>query len=180
MGKRNYAPKMPRPPEQWRDVPGYDGRYQASTEGNMRRRLPNGRMVPVRVYDNRGYRKIYHTVKLTRPDGCRQERPLLRVIAETWYPDQIQGRRVVHLNGLHSDNSATNVMLMTKEALMRRIGGKTNRKAVIHYRRGKIVEVYPSIVAACNATGYCTHTIVKRCSGKIITPTDDGSMFKWG
>jgi len=69
---------------------------------------------------------------------------------------------------------------MTKEALMRRIAGRNGRKPVIQYKQGRIVEIYPSIVATCKATGYCTYTIVKRCNGKIIKPTEDGSMFKWG
>lgn len=178
MGRRHAAPE-PRRVERWRDVPGYDGKYQASTEGNIRRRLADGRTEPVSVYDNRGYRKNYFTVKLTRPDGRRQERPLLRVVAETWVPEQIQGRKVAHRNGLKSDNSVWNVVLMTKEAIMRRIGGQYGRKAVTHYKNGEFVEVYPSIAAASRATGYCISTITKRCNGDLKMPCRDGSMFAW-
>ena len=28
---RNQAPRLPNPPEVWRDIPGYDGKYQAWT-----------------------------------------------------------------------------------------------------------------------------------------------------
>lgn len=169
----------PKRVERWRDVPGYDGKYQVSTEGNIRRKLTRGRTKPVAVYDNRGYRKNYFTVKLTRPDGRRQERPLLRVVAETWFPDQIQGRNVVHRNGLKSDNSVWNVVLVTKEASMRRIGGKYGRKVVLHYKNGQFMEVYPSIIAASRATGHCNSTITKRCNGVLKEPCKDGSMFTW-
>ena len=165
--------------ERWRDVPGYAGKYQASTEGNIRRRLPDGTMAPVTIYDNRGYRKNYCTVILTRPDGRRQEKPVLRVVAETWFPDQLQDRRAAHRNGLKSDNSIWNVALMTRRAIGQRIGGQYGRKAVLHYRDGKCVEVYPSIIAASRATGYSRKTIAIRCNGVMKAPCRDGSTFTW-
>ena len=115
MGGR-YTAQEPVRVERWRDVPGYVGKYHASTEGNIQRKLPNGTMAPVTIYDNRGYRKNYCTMILTRPDGRWQERPVLRVVAETWFP-AAQDRRAAQRNGLKSDNSVWNVALMTRKAI---------------------------------------------------------------
>ncbi|MGX8705588.1 MAG: NUMOD4 domain-containing protein [bacterium] len=178
MGGRYTAPEPARV-ERWRDVPGYDGKYQASTEGNIRRKLEDGTTEPVTIYDNRCYRKNYFTVNLTRPDGRRQERHVLRVVAETWFPDQLQGRKAAHRNGLKSDNSVWNVVWMTRKAIGQRLGGQYGRKPVLHYRDGKFVELYPSIIAASLATGYSIPTITSRCNGVMKAPCKDGSTFTW-
>lgn len=36
--------------ERWKDIPGYDGKYQASTEGNIRRTLKSGQFRSMTPY----------------------------------------------------------------------------------------------------------------------------------
>ena len=36
--------------ESWKDIPGYDGKYQADTEGNIRRVYPSGKTRLLRPY----------------------------------------------------------------------------------------------------------------------------------
>lgn len=43
--------------EKWKDIPGYDGRYQASTEGNIRRVLKSGQFRNMTPYHKKNERE---------------------------------------------------------------------------------------------------------------------------
>lgn len=181
MGRKQIQAPEQRHREYWRPVPGYDGRYQASTEGRIRRVMADGSTQPVRIYDNRGLNKRYHTVKLTRPNGDRQERTVLRVIAETWYPDQLAGDVIVtHRNGMSSDNSAYNVAIMTRQDLTRLRTAGSMRRTVLHLgTQGELLEIYPSMVAAAKATGMSVSAVRQHCIGRNKQRKADGTTYQF-
>lgn len=54
--------------ERWKDIPGYDGKYQASTEGNIRRTLKSGQFRSMTPYHKKMKGSQRLVVKLTK-DG---------------------------------------------------------------------------------------------------------------
>lgn len=180
---RVQEPQKPRAREYWRDIPGYGGEYQASTEGRIRRRKPNGSgwdMVEIR--ENESGRKPGSTVWLRQPDGDWREHGLLRIIAMTWYPEAFRPELdVMHRNGLHADNSARNVLIVERGERMRRQALGWNRRAVYHVdarHGGKILEIYPTASAAAEATGLTPTCVIRHCRGKH-KQRRDGTTFRY-
>ena len=182
MANKKWEEREPRPTEYWRDVPGYGGEFQASTEGRVRRRTPEGGWTQLRINENTGGRKVYYTVWLKTPEGKWRERSLLRVIAMTWWPEKYRADLdVVHRNGLHADNSAYNVLFVSRADRMRRQCLGRNRRAVFHIdtrQGGKILDIYPSVAAAAKAVGLTGSTVCQHCRG-IHTVRPDGTTFRY-
>ena len=177
---RHYAKKEPDTPERWRDVPGYEGLYQASSDGKVRRWYPRSRKWrTVKIVTGRGYGKKNHVVNLYK-DGQRSQSTVLRLVALAFYPERMRGDAVaVHRNGLHSDNSLRNLLIMNKrESGLVRPDGR--RRAVMKLNRdGEAVAIYPSIAAACRGTGLAKQTIYRHCEHKPTRGLPDGVSFSW-
>ena len=179
MGKRNYAPKVPRPPEQWRDIPGYDGKYQASTEGRIRRVYEDGSNLVMKQYERNGTNGKQHTVNLYDLNGKQKPSSVLRLIALTFMPDQARTGAVVHRNGLHSDNSLRNITIMPLKELGTRFGGVRRKAVCMVDRHGKVLEIYPSVTAASLDIKIARQTIVRHCEGLGTRPLPNGISFIW-
>ena len=54
MSKRRYAAPEPTPREYWREIPGFGGLYQASSEGRIRRMMPDGKHKQVKIVPDCG------------------------------------------------------------------------------------------------------------------------------
>ena len=180
--KRAETGMPPRAREYWRDVPGYDGEYQASTEGRVRHRTPAGGWEQVEINDNESGRRRYYSVWLKAPGGRWREHPVLRIVAMTWYPEKVRpGLDVVHRNGLHADNSAYNVAIMTRAERMRLQCSGHTRRAVLHVdarHGGRIIDIYPSLTAAAQAVGLSISGVWRHCAG-MSRLRRDGTTFRW-
>lgn len=177
--------KREAPEEQWRDIPGCGGLYQASTAGRIRKAWPkSGKRTPVAQYPKKSRRKpagkkiLY--VHLTMADGRRIERPVLKLIAET-FCEVPAGCAAVHRNGMRSDNSAENIVFLSNKDLGYRYGAKASRRPVCKVDpEGNIIEVYSSARAAGRANHMSYQTILDRCNGKVKNPTAlDGFNYAW-
>ena len=161
----------------WRPVPGYGGRYQASSEGNIRRASPGG-WAPVKVLTNRGPNGKNHMVNLYA-DGRRQQTTVLRLVALAFFPERMtEGAVVAHRNGLHSDNSARNVLILTHEQNGRRAAGNRRRAVRKVAGDGTVLEIYASVTAASAATGMCRATIRSHCNRTNALELP-GYSFQW-
>jgi len=69
--------------ETWRDIPGYEGKYQADTEGNVRRLYKSGKVRLMTPYHKKMNGSQRLVVKLTI-DGKSKEEILIQVIARTF------------------------------------------------------------------------------------------------
>lgn len=170
----------PRPREYWRSVPGYDGQYQCSTEGRIRRKV-NENWEIVQPMENQGGRKSYYTIWMKRPDGEWEEKSLLRIVAGTWYPDKMKSDLdVIHRNGLHSDNSAYNIKFVSRADRMRiQTAGHTRRATVRVDHTGKVIAIYASMQAAADATGWNYATIRRHCHGSVQRLLPDNTTFRF-
>lgn len=64
--------------ESWKDIPGYDGKYQADTEGNIRRVYSSGKTRLLRPYHKHMSGSQRMIVKLTG-DGKSRRQPVAKI-----------------------------------------------------------------------------------------------------
>jgi hypothetical protein len=114
--------------EMWADIRNYEGRYQVSNMGRVKslarmRRGKSGCEVPVPEIimtlspkKDTGRTKPYVEVRL-RNGGLRTERCKVflvhRLVADAFIKPLEKGEQVDHKNGLHSDNRAENLRVMS-------------------------------------------------------------------
>ena len=166
-------------PERWRDVPGFGGWYQASTEGRIRKRLDGGGWRMVKIVTGRGYSGRTHVVNLYL-DGHNTQTTVQRVVAMTFCPDKMKDDAVViHRNGCHSDNSLRNLKIITKgqSCKVRHI---SRRRPVMKVNQdGEPIELYPTIAAACRASGLSKKTIYRHCNREPTLLLPWGVSYRW-
>lgn len=108
-------------PEQWLDIPGYEGIYQASNRGRVRgvdRVLPDGRKWRGRVLktspDGGGYLQVGLSLS-----GTVSRKHVHSLIALTFMGARPVGMEVRHLNGTNTDNRAVNLSYGSRSENMR-------------------------------------------------------------
>lgn len=176
---RNQAPRLPQVPEVWQDVPGYGGLYQVSSEGRVRKRLEGGGWRFVKIVEGRG-RSGKHQVVNLYMNGQNSQFTVLRVVALAFCPDRMTGDAVaVHRNGLHTDNSLRNLMILTNRECGLRQKISRRRAVCMIDSDGEPLEIYPTIAAACRATGLAKKTIYRHCNKKPNRGLPDGVSFEW-
>lgn len=165
--------------EIWKDIPGLIGRYQASSEGRIRRLYKMREPRVLKVMENRGTRKNQCVVNIYGADGCRQY-TVLRLVAMAFYPGMTDGKNVIHRNGLHHDNTPENALIVDQAATGQRCGGRGRRKAVcLVDGSGEIMDVFSSVTAASAATGISRETVRKHCNGGSVWLLSNGWRFRW-
>lgn len=99
--------------EQWKEIPGYDGKYDVSTYGNVRcvnyRRSGKSQNMKLSLS-----RHNYYMVTL-RQQGKNVNRSVHRLVAITWIPNPKNLPEIDHINSDPSDNRVENLRWCTKE-----------------------------------------------------------------
>lgn len=103
--------------EEWRDVPGYEGWYQVSNLGQIRRIAPGkstfvGRILNPKT-DDHGYIRITLHKK-----GRGKTIRIHRIIMETFHGECPSGMEVNHKNGDKTDNRLSNLEYVTLQENM--------------------------------------------------------------
>jgi hypothetical protein len=88
--------------EIWKEIPGYEGYYQASTFGRIRG-VTRGKLM-ADFSDKRGYRRL-----TLRMRGKQINYKVHRLIALTWIPNPENKPQVNHINGIKTDNRIENL-----------------------------------------------------------------------
>ena len=70
--------------ESWKDIPGYDGKYQADMEGNIRRVYQSGKTRLMTPYHKKMSGSQRLVVKMTRDKKAKEE--ILDGIADSFPP----------------------------------------------------------------------------------------------
>lgn len=102
--------------EQWKDIIGYEGYYQASNLGNFRsldcvRKMKNGveRQYYGKMLSTSVAHDDYLLVDLTDKDGVRKSLKAHRIVAELFVPNPMNLPIVNHRNENKKDNRAVNL-----------------------------------------------------------------------
>lgn len=152
--------------EQWRDIPGWEGLYQASTEGRIRSvdRLKgdsgSGRAVKGRIMAYTLNHKGYRTVHLSR-GGTGKRVSVHRMVAATFIPNESRKEQVNHKNGIKTDNRVENLEWVTNLENM--------RHAVAH----GLTNMAPCLAAAHTKEAH------EKGARKVMRPVirSDGKMY---
>ena len=168
-------------PERWADVPGYDGKYQASTHGNIRRVDGEGRYRILKPFARKtGTNRYVYKVWLTAPDGTRHDRRVLSVVAASWRPVP-PGYVAVHKNGMFSDNGVDNIRIVQRAELPRIYANKGRQRPVCKLdNKGNVIACYSNAKQAAEKNYMDLSTMCRHLNGKVKKPhTTDGICFRW-
>ena len=166
--------------ETWRDIPGFGGKYQASTLGNIRRVFKTREPRILKAIENRSSCRNQLVMNVYYPDGHRRQYTVLRLVAMAFYPGKVEGKNVVHKNGLHHDNTPGNALILDNIGLGRHCGRRGRRKAVCMLDgSGEIVDAFASVTAASIETGIARKTIQRHCDRLGTKKLPDGMTFRW-
>lgn len=157
--------------EQWKDIPGYEGLYQASTEGRIRtapgkttRTDRHGdRHWKTRILKGRGDNiRTGKRVSLWKDGKCKDWLQA-RLVALTWAPGFTEGMTVNHINGNRLDNRVCNLEWLTLGDNIRHgfetgLYQKTQKEVTLKSPDGAIL-FFPSRAEACRYLGV-SHSVV--------------------
>lgn len=166
--------------EIWKNIPGYNGKYQANTEGQIRRVYPSGKTRLVKAFIKTIGKKHRLLVKLSI-EGKRKERSVLQLMAKTFLGPATENYVAYHKNGCYRDNYIQNIAYMSNTELGRKNGGRSRRKPVAKINSmGEIVDVYSSAREAGRKNYMSYQTIIGRCNGKCKSAfAPDGYAYAW-
>ena len=122
--------------EEWRDIPGFEGRYQASTEGRIRSTdkicTHKGRVLKTCIGSN-GYPYVGVWAK-----GGKNAKytPVHHLVALTFLGERPQGYEICHADGNKQNNRLTNL----------RYASRTENRLDVYRNGGRYSNLYPDQV----------------------------------
>lgn len=165
----------------WKNIPGYDGKYQIDINGNVQRVYPSGKTRMMTSYHKKnmgGSRRL--VVNLTK-DGKAKEERILQLMAKTFLGDPPPGCVPYHKNGIQLDNHICNIAYISKRELGKITGAKANRKPVVKLdSNGDVIAFYSSAKEAGDKNYMSKHTVSDICNDKRKSVfAADGYIYAW-
>lgn len=161
----------------WKDIPGYDGKYQISVDGEVRHIWPNGKVTmlhPFRLGARGG--KAPKTrcsaifVRL-RKDGRAYTHKVMRLMVDTFLGGVPEGMVPYHKDGHPQNNYLRNIGFITRQELGQLTGRDSTRRCVMKVDPdGEVVDIFPSAREAARKEHVCYQTVIDRCLGRIKKP----------
>ena len=164
----------------WKDIPEYNGKYQADREGNVRRVYKSGKTRLMTSYIKKSTRNKRYVIKMTK-NGKAKEETLIDIMAKTFLGERPIDYVPYHKNGIQSDNYINNIAYISRKNLGKLTGEKSRRKPVAKIdANGEIVEFYSSAREAARKNYMSYQTIADRCNGKCKSAfAPDGYAYAW-
>ena len=182
--------------ELWKDIKGYEGLYQVSTEGNVRscnwRNRGFTRNLFLKVHN-----KGYHQVELVK-DGKKKTFLVHRLVAETFLPN-VNGYSIVnHIDEVKTNNNVENLEWCTlsqnskayytnhpkancfprhREANKhnKSLHGDTWKRVCQLKMSGEIIKIWESALEVARTNNWSQWSISECCRGK----TSKAYGYKW-
>lgn len=101
--------------EIWKDIPGFEGVYRASTLGRIKAlsvRKKRGRFYQMRdeiIMKMKTNKKGYLALNLINRNGVKLDISVHRIVAQTFILNPENKKEVNHINGIKSDNRLSNL-----------------------------------------------------------------------
>lgn len=168
--------------EVWRNIPGFEGRYQVSTAGNVRKIEENLKVMPLKITHVRPKESSnFNRVTLRDRKGVAKHHRVAKLVFEAFLGDIPNGMYIIHKNGDLRDDSVNNLAAMPPRKVGQLNGGNsTKRKPVAKMNvKGEIVDVFPSARKAAAADGYCFSYICDICNGIAGPMAGNGYLYRW-
>lgn len=144
--------------EQWKDIPGFENRYQASTEGNIRNKETKRVLRPKKIMKGIGY---YLRVEILGRDYY------VHYLVCTTFPEicgeRFDGAEIDHRNQQKADNRAENLHWVTHSQNMRNTSRKETPYPVEQVKDGSVIATYYSVLVASKNTKTKMATILRCC-----------------
>lgn len=158
----------------WKDIPGYEGIYQASHAGQIRRVRTTGQGVMMQTFKNN-----IMVIQLTDGKGKRKEQRVAFLVASAWLGPRPRNAVIIHKNRIRTDNCAANLEYIDRRRWGQIIGGDTRRRPVVKKDlTGEIIACYKSARQAARENHYSYQTIIDRCNGRLKRPQKD-AIYEW-
>lgn len=160
--------------EQWKPVPGYEGYYEASTEGNIRSverviilkdRLGNPRPAVYKSKILKPYARTYKgrniqpRLQIALSKDCKpKSRDIHRIVASTFIDNPLNLDTVNHKDGNPFNNRVENLEWLSKadnnrHAFINNLIHTQKLIAQIDAKTGKVLKVFPGESEACRRMG---------------------------
>ena len=150
--------------EEWKDIPGYEGFYQASTEGRVRNKR-TGRILRPGTCGRRGN---YQQVGLMK-NGKRKWHRVHGLVWLTFNGPVPEGMEINHINQNVKDNRLENLNLLTHTENIR-WGDGIERRARAHFKKvrqysvsGRFIREWESVKSIEEQTGWRRGFIANCC-----------------
>ena len=162
---------------EWKDIPGYDGKYQISVDGEVRHIWPSGKVTmlhPFRYGAQGGSRRKSRSgtayVNLCK-NGTARAHKVAHLLAETFLGGIPAGMVAFHKDGIASNDYLRNIGFTTRRELGVLVGGESRRRCVLKINRdGEVVEIFRSAREAARHDHMSYQTVIDRCHGKVKNP----------
>ena len=179
--------------EIWKDIEGYEGRYQVSNLGRVKAlpRTVEGhnqhgkwtRTEPAKIMAQKLQNTDRYQVSLRDADGKRTTFYVHRLVAMAFVPGYFEGATVNHKNEDHHDNRADNLEWMTKEENNAygthnfRVGKSLRMAVEMLTDEGEHVAYFDSMSEAAEKSGCPLSSIHRCCYGR--QETTNGYRFRF-
>lgn len=154
--------------EQWKDIPGYEGIYQASTEGRIRtgaNKTTSNVRYHSRIWKQRVLKQRIHPNKRGRTDarvnlwkdGKESTRLVSRLVAMTWCEGYSPELTVNHIDGNPLNNRADNLEWLSRACNIAKAfeDGLYSRCHPIRLKGGNMIFHHNSMAEASRSLGRC-------------------------
>ena len=174
--------------EEWKDIPGFEGFYQASNMGRIKsleRIDALGHRLKEKILKPKLISNGYYQVDLCKNSKVRHYM-VHRLVYEAFNSSIPEGLQVNHVNEIKTDNRLENLNLMTckenvnwgtrnERIAKKQINGKKSKSVLQYDLNDNLVKEYPSAHQAERETGFDNGYIIACCKGKYKTAYN----FKW-
>ena len=166
--------------EEWKDIKGYEGKYQVSNTGKVRSlKYRRSNHIKEMAPQNNGHG--YYWVAFRNGSGKKDYNYVHRLVAEAFIENPHGYETVNHLDEDMANNMVDNLEWCTMKynlsygtrhsrEIVTQQKTHPNRKAVAQYDiNGKLIKVYGSQREAARDTGLYSTSISMCCRGKLKT-----------
>ena len=161
----------------WKDIEGFDGKYQISKDGNVKTIKSNGKLIILKPYFNSAGNYI---VRLTK-NNKRKEYTIIGLMAKTFLGPAPKGYVPHHKNKMKTDNYIGNIEYISRRELGLIYGKSSGRRPVAQINnKGEVVNFYSSAGEAARKNHLSKTTVTERCNGQRKSLfAYDGFAYAW-